>query len=249
VLDEAARACRVRVLAPERPGLGLSSPQPRRTLLDTARDVRALAAALRISSFAILGESGGGPYALACAHDLSDCVTGVAIACGLGPPTGRDQAAGIAPKQRVAYAVASKAPFLAAHALVPAAACARRWPRQFLRVTRWQLGKADRQALDGPLGALVAADYAEAFRQGAHGAAHDLALLFKPWPFDLGEIRPSVSFFHGARDRTVPVSTAHRLARIVPGSRLHIYDEHGHFSLLALNAEAILAEVIAEQAQ
>jgi len=249
VLDEAPRACRVRVLAPERPGLGLSSPQPRRTLLDTARDVRALAAALRINRFAVLGESGGAPHALACAHELGDRVHGVAIACGLGPFTGREQATGIAPKQRVGYAIASKAPFFAAYALVPAAACARRWPRQFLRVTRWQLAEADRQALDGPLGGLVAADYAEAFRQGAHGAAHDLALLFNPWTFDPGEIRLSVSFFHGAQDRTVPVSTAHRLAHIVPGSRLHIYDEDGHFSLLPRNAEAILEEVTAEQTQ
>lgn len=165
------------------------------------------------------------------------------VACGLGQFTGRARVAGVAPKQQAAYAIASKAPFPAAYALVPAAACARRWPRRFLRVTRWQLAEADRQVLDGPLGDLVSADYAEAFRQGTRGVAHDLALLFRPWPFDLSEIRLSVSFFHGARDRTVPVSTAHTLARTVPGSRLRIYDEDGHFSLVPRNAESILETV------
>src|SRR5581483_9655535 len=58
VLDEAARAAGVRVLAPDRPGLGLSSPRPGRTLLDLADDVRELADALAIDRFAVVGESG-----------------------------------------------------------------------------------------------------------------------------------------------------------------------------------------------
>ena len=244
VLDEAARACGVRVLSPERPGLGLSSPQPARTLLDTAQDVRALGEALAVRRFSVLGESGGGPYALACAHELPECVDGVAVVCGLGPPSSPSATAGIAPKERIGYAVAARAPVLAARALVPAAAGARRWPRRFLRVTRWQLDDADREALDGPLGDLVAADFAEAFRQGSRGVADDLALLFGPWPFDPGTIRVRVSFYHGTRDRTVAVAAARELARIVPHGRFRIYEQHGHFSLLARNAPEILGEIM-----
>ncbi len=203
VLDETARARGVRVLAPERPGLGVSSPQSDRTLLDTARDVRALAEALQIGPFAVLGESGGGPYALACAHELADCLDSVAVVCGLGPIGCPGATDGIALKERIGYAVATRAPLLACHTLVPVAAWARRRPRQFLRVTRWQLGEADREVLNGPLGDLVAADFAEAFRQGSRGVAQDLALLF-------------------------------------PSSRLRVYEQHGHFSLLARSALDIL---------
>ena len=71
-------------------------------------------------------------------------------------------------------------------------------------------------------------------------------MLFGPWPFDPSGIRVSVSFFHGAQDRTVPVAIAHTLARTVPGSRLHIYNKDGHFSLLTSNAQEILEEVTVE---
>ena len=245
VLDETARARGVRVLAPERPGLGLSSAHPGRTLLDTAQDVRALAEALGIDRFAVLGESGGGPYALACAHELADCADCAAVVGGLGPVSGRGATDGIAFKERVGYAIAARAPLLAGHALVPFAAWARRRPRGFLRVTRWQLGEADRQVLDGPLGDLVAADFAEAFRRGGRGVAQDLALLFRPWPFDPSGIRVPVVFFHGVQDRTVACAVARELARTVPGSRLRIYDEHGHFSLLARSGGEILEEIAA----
>jgi pimeloyl-ACP methyl ester carboxylesterase len=244
VLDETARARGVRVLAPERPGLGHSSPHPGRTLLDHAHDVRCLADQFGIDRFTILGESGGGPYALACAVELADRVDRVAVVCGLGPVAGPGATAGLALKERFAYAVAARAPLLAGRALVPIAAWARRRPRQFLHVAEWQLGSADRLALRGPVGDVVAADFAEAFRQGGRGVAQDLALLFGPWPFDVGAIRIPVVFFHGQEDRTVSVDVTHELAKHVPGARVHIRPRHGHFSLLAREAHTVLTELV-----
>lgn len=245
LLDRPAREVGVRVLAPERPGLGLSSPDPGRTLLDTAGDVCALADAFGAGRFAVLGESGGGPYALACAHQLNDRIEGVAVVCGLGPVGGAGATAGVALKERLGYAIAARAPSFACRALTPVAVCARRRPRRFLQVTRWQLGAADRQALDGPLGELVAADFAEAFRQGSRGVAQDLALLFRPWPFDPAAIRAPVLFVHGDQDRTVALAVARELARTVPDSRLRVRAGHGHFSLLAREGRAVLEELLA----
>jgi pimeloyl-ACP methyl ester carboxylesterase len=242
-LDESARTGGVRVLAPERPGLGLSSPQPGRTLLDHAQDVRSLAEALGVGRFAVLGESGGGPYALACAHELPDRVECVAVVGGLGPVGSRGATTGIAIKERVGYAIAARAPLLAGQALVPVAAWARRRPRQFLHVTRWQLGEADRQVLRGPLGDLVAADFAEAFRQGGRGVGEDLALLFRPWPFEPKAIRVPLVVFHGDQDRTVAVAVARELADSVPGARLRVFSGEGHFSLLAREAHEVLAQL------
>jgi pimeloyl-ACP methyl ester carboxylesterase len=243
LLDGSARAGGVRVLAPERPGLGLSSPQPGRTLLDHAQDVRALAEALGLERFCVLGESGGGPYALACAHELADRVECAAVVCGLGPVGLPGATAGIAIKERVGYAIAARAPLLAGRALVPFAAWARRRPRQFLHVTRWQLGEADRQVLRGPLGDLVAADFAEAFRQGGRGVAEELALLFRPWPFEPKAIRVPFVFFHGAQDRTVAVAVARYFTKSVPGARLRICERDGHFSLLVHQVDQVFAEL------
>jgi pimeloyl-ACP methyl ester carboxylesterase len=240
VIDEPARVAGVRVLAPERPGLGLSSPQPGRTLVDHAAGVRALVEALGISRFAVLGESGGGPYALACAHALPEQVECAAVVSGLGPVGCAGWTDGIAAKERVGYALARRAPLLAGRALVPIAAWARLRPRAFLHVTRWQLGGADREALRGPLGDLVAADFAEAFRQGGRGVGQDLALLFRPWSFELAAIRVPVIFFHGTADRTVSLAATRGLAASLTGARLHVFEGHGHFSLLAGKADEIL---------
>jgi pimeloyl-ACP methyl ester carboxylesterase len=240
VLDDAARAAVVRVLAPERSGLGLSSPQAGRTLLDHAQDVRALAAALGIERFAVLGESGGGPYALACAHALPEQVQCAAVVCGLGPASSAGWTDGIALKERIGYAIAARAPLLAGRLLVPIAAWARRRPHGFLHVTRWQLGEADREALRGTLGDLLAADFAEAFRQNGGGVGEDLALLFQPWPFDPAAIRAPVVFFHGTEDRTVSLAAARGLADTVPTARLHVFERHGHFSLLAQKGDEVL---------
>jgi pimeloyl-ACP methyl ester carboxylesterase len=235
------------VLAPERPGLGLSSAQPGRTLLDHAQDVRFLAEALGLGRFSVIGESGGGPYALACAHELPDQVDCVAVVCGLGPVHCSGATTGIAVKERIGYAIAARAPLLAGRALVPIAGWARRRPRQFLYVTRWQLRQADRAVLRGPLGDLVAADFAEAFRQGGRGVGQELALLFRPWPFELSAIRVPVAFFHGAEDRTVAVAVARELATSIPGARLRISEREGHFSLLEREAQAVLAELASQR--
>jgi pimeloyl-ACP methyl ester carboxylesterase len=240
VIDEAARAAGVRVLAPERPGLGRSSPQPGRTLLDHAADVRAVVEGLGISRFAVLGESGGGPYALACAHALPEQVECAAVVCGLGRVGCAGWTGGIATKERIGYALARRAPLCAGWALVPIAAWARLRPRAFLHVTRWQLGGADREALRGPLGDLVAADFAEAFRQGGRGVGQDLALLFRPWPFEPAAIRVPVVFLHGTADRTVSLAATQGLAASLPGAQLRVFEGHGHFSLLAGKAEEVL---------
>jgi pimeloyl-ACP methyl ester carboxylesterase len=51
-----------RIIAIDRSGFGLSDFQPGRMLLDWPHDVVALADALKIDRFAVVGISGGGPF-------------------------------------------------------------------------------------------------------------------------------------------------------------------------------------------
>jgi len=64
---EAAERAAVRMICIDRPGMGLSTFQPGRRMLDWPADVAALADALGIGRFAVGGVSGGGPYAAVCA--------------------------------------------------------------------------------------------------------------------------------------------------------------------------------------
>src|SRR5919109_4568041 len=83
--DQPAKAKGIRLIALDRPGMGLSDHQPRRRLVDWPDDVIQVAAALGLDRFAVLGISGGGPYAAACAWKLSDRLTGAGIVSGLAP--------------------------------------------------------------------------------------------------------------------------------------------------------------------
>lgn len=87
LFDSPAITPRARMICVDRPGYGLSSPQPNRTILDHVKDIEYLAEHLGLDSYGCLGISGGGPYALACAKALpADKLKAVSIICGLGPP-------------------------------------------------------------------------------------------------------------------------------------------------------------------
>lgn len=76
-----------RIIAVDRPGIGWSSPHPNRTILDYARDIQHLAEYLKLDEYAVLGISGGGPYALACAASLpTEKLKAVSVVCGMGSP-------------------------------------------------------------------------------------------------------------------------------------------------------------------
>ena len=88
--DEAALEHRIRLIAVDRPGIGLSDPQPGRSLLDWPSDVAELADHLGFARFSIVAWSGGGPYGLACGHALAsrvDAVAAVSPAAPLAKPT------------------------------------------------------------------------------------------------------------------------------------------------------------------
>ncbi|RDW83506.1 hypothetical protein BP5796_04997 [Coleophoma crateriformis] len=87
MFDELSIQLGIRIIAADRPGIGWSSPHPGRTLLDYPKDLEHLAKHLELDAYSVLGVSGGGPYALACAMSLPrEKLKSVSIVCGLGPP-------------------------------------------------------------------------------------------------------------------------------------------------------------------
>jgi pimeloyl-ACP methyl ester carboxylesterase len=80
----------IRLVSYDRPGYGGSDPSPGRTVADAAADVEAIADDLKLDKFGVLGRSGGGPHALACAALLGDRVLRVACLVGLAPSDAED---------------------------------------------------------------------------------------------------------------------------------------------------------------
>ena len=83
--DKAARERGLRIVAPERPGYGLSDYRRKDGLARAADDMSAFADALGLRRFAVIGVSGGGPYAVAAAAAMADRIALLALISPVGP--------------------------------------------------------------------------------------------------------------------------------------------------------------------
>ena len=130
--DEAARARGVRLIALDRPGMGLSDYQPRRTLVDWPDDVIQVAAALGLDRFAVLGISGGGPFAAACAWKLSEQLTGAGIVSCLAPVDVPGVIAGMGRRNQLSFQLVGRLAVLRRALFAAMAVSVRRRPARVL---------------------------------------------------------------------------------------------------------------------
>ncbi|MFQ5852166.1 MAG: alpha/beta fold hydrolase [Candidatus Binatia bacterium] len=240
----AARRLGWRMFAPDRPGFGESTFRPGRTLGAWAADVAHLADRLGLERFAVVGVSGGGPYALACAARIPERLSRVALVCALGPTARKDLTDGMVTLNRVALAVGSRMPLLAGLAIDLAARLIRRHPEPSLAYMLASAPPADRMVLADPgYRELFAESMAEALRQGGRGAAWELSLLARPWDFRLEEVRAPVRIWQGLADNIVPPAIARHLAAVLPHSEPHYLPDEGHISLIVRHVDAVLADL------
>jgi len=239
----AARELGLRLVAPDRPGIGRTDPRRLRRLADWVEDAVLVLDAVGPGPVAAVGVSAGGPFAAACAARLPGRVRSLTLVCPLGAPGWPTR--GMAPGQRLALQLARQAPGLGGWFLGRLAALARRSPRLFLRLATSELPGIDRGALARP-GQREAflAGYIEAFRCGSRGVAQDLRVLTRPWGFELGSVTVPASIHHGDADTTVPAQHARLLAEAIPGAQLQLHPGHGHFSILGA-ARQMLAPLAA----
>ncbi len=222
----------IRIIAPDRPGYGLSDFQPGRRIGQWPDDVAALADALDLDRFAVVGVSGGAPYAAACAWRLADRVRVAGIVSGVGPLDDPSLIADLSAGHRLSFALMRRAPWLTRGALALVALAVRRCPMRALDLVA-QLGPvADRQILARPeIRVALARDLVEALRAGGRGAAHELGLFGRPWGFRPDDIRVLVQLWHGEADAQVPVAVGRHLARRIPNCKAHFLAGAGHLWL------------------
>ena len=237
----AARKLGLRLVAPDRPGIGGTDPRRLGRLADWVEDAALVLDALDGGPAEVLGVSAGGSFAAACAARLPGRVRTLTLVSALGLPgwpTG-----GMAFGQRLALHPARHAPAFGGWFLGRLAALARRSPELFLRVATSEMPDADRHAIEQPgIREAFLTGYVEAFRHGSGGVAQDLRLLTRPWGFELGSITVPVSIHHGEADTTVPPQHARLFAQAIPAAQLRLHPRHGHFSILSA-AQEILASL------
>lgn len=231
-IHEGLAAAGIRLIAIDRPGIGLSG-FTRYTLSSWPDMVVAFADAVGIETFSVSGVSSGGKYVAACAWKIPDRLHGAVIISGTCPLDRPGAREALGKRLRLAYALADKAPWLFQAVL---------W--KFARNTRKSQGRMRSVFSDLPDAdaALLAdphvADHlrtaiVEAFRSGTRGVSLDWALEARPWGFALEDIRMPVDIWHGEADTLVPVEHGRILEQAIPGSRAEFCSGEGHLSMVA----------------
>lgn len=225
----------IRLVVFDRPGYGGSDRRAGRTVADVADDVRTIADTLELDRFAVLGRSGGGPHALACATLLRDRVTRAAVLVGLAPceADGLDWFAGMARSNVIEFTMARYGSGVVAERLVPAAARIRADPGGMLSALHDELTESDRRVVsDAGIRRMLASNFAEGLRTSAEGWIDDVLALVAPWGFEPADVGVPTLVWHGAEDRFSPVGHAAWLGARIPGSTVIVERGHSHFGAL-----------------
>lgn len=221
----------VYLVTADRPGYGISSPQPNRTLRDWAKDVEALANHLGLAKYWVAGISGGAPHALACGHYSPERVAGVFMMSSPAPASIVKSKAEMSFGNRFGLWISKFAPWLVRAALRSYAAAFKKNPDGFMQKVTAQLSAPDQALMQrGDLRESMIADMREAYRQGSDAQFVDgqLAMASSSWGFSLGSVAAPVFAWHGALDTLVPLSTAESLAAAMPAMNLIVVPDFGH---------------------
>lgn len=222
-----AAECGVRLISPDRPGVGGSDPQPGRTVLDWARDVGELMDNLSIPRFAVMGWSLGGQYAAAVGYALAMRVTRVAIIAGVLPPTEPGTFDELPFIDRAGISLSRRAPLLA-RSYFWATGLAAAWvPDLYGRLAAHELGAADAAVLRNEGYKVFSGMTREAMRQ-PRGVVEEYNAMARPWGFAPEDLQVPVDVWAGADDELINPTWQSRLAERIPGATLHV-KPGGHF--------------------
>lgn len=221
----------MRLIIPERPGIGHSDPLPGRRVQDWPKDVAALADRLGLSRFVVLGYSGAGtPYALATAQALPNRVCGLFLV-GAAPPIEQFKDLKMFSDQsRMPMLVARYSPNLLPPLLRVGVRSIKKNVYRYIEQAMLHVPESDRRVFDDPVmrenyarGLLASVKYGEQY------LVSEALLVTHGWSADNLAFSMPVEFFHGDADSHVALDGARILVERIPGARLHVIQGAGHF--------------------
>ena len=249
--DEIACRRQLRVIAPDRPGFGLSTFQAHRRITDWPADVKALATHLCLSRFAVLGGSGGGPYALACAVKLPhEMLSAVGVLAGAPP-----WEAGTQHVPRSSRAAASAARYWPAglagmmNALVGLLRVGLTTRPATKRIDDWlskaEPGEAGTPSMEEKRERLLRTLF-EGFAQGSEAFVQEAQLLTQDWGFRFEDVAyDRVQLWHGTLDKNAPVQMIRYMVERLPYTEFREYEGESHWTLHR-HIEEILSDLVPE---
>ncbi len=239
VRDVVSRGCRF--VTYSRPGYAGSSRHRGRSVADCTVDVAGIANALGLARLHVVGWSGGGPHALACAARLPH-VHSAATMAGVAPwgAEGLDWLDGMADENRREFDAAREGSETLRRFLEPVAAeLGAATGESVVDVLGGLVTDVDRRALTGDLADYLAALGRQGVATGIWGWLDDDLAFARDWGFSLDEIGVPVTVWQGRQDAMVPLGHGEWLAQHVPGARAMLLEDEGHVSLVRRFGEIV----------
>ncbi|KAI0882376.1 alpha/beta-hydrolase [Annulohypoxylon maeteangense] len=245
--DDLAQQRGIRLISVDRPGMASSTYQPNRRLLDWPVDLLALADHLKVDRFAVFGVSGGGPYAIACWHQIprSRCV-GLGIMSGLYPTN--LGASGMLLLSRAIFWTAQWSPWLVGQLLElgigPTARSTEDLEKR-LGDSMKSRSRADREAWDNSPPSFrqgLVRGLRGAFEQGPDGVGWEGRIYGSDWGFGLDEVKVEpgrVVLWHGDEDVNCPIAMTEKAAKLLHNAELRISMGQAHMMFATKADEAL----------
>lgn len=245
LMDESGRRLGLKIISPDRPGIGLSDFQPGRRLADWPVMMAELAAHLGADRFHVMGWSGGAPYVMALAHEMPQRLLSATIVCG-APPLRFLGPQHLFWMYRLMIRLRHAFPPLLGLLLRTGGILARgRAEDAPLRWLLGMLGPADRQVLRRPeIFEAVRGGMLEALRRGPRAVIADADIYLSEWGFEVGAVGFPIHFWHGRQDRNIHWRYSEMLAGMMPHATLTLLEEEGHYSLPVTHLDAILEQAL-----
>jgi pimeloyl-ACP methyl ester carboxylesterase len=239
VPDEArliAAAEGIRIIGIDRPGVGLSTSYLYDAVVDLVPDVVIVLDRLGIQGLSTIGLSGGGPYALAMAHELGDRVHSVGILGGVVPSCGDDGIGGglvgLATRFASVLPVVRKPLGTSLRTVVR---LLKPFGRQALGLYARVSPEGDRAVLERPeVGAMFLDDLNTGGGRNMQAAVDDAILFTREWGFSVRDVQQRVTWWHGDADHIVPFAHAQHIVPMFPNAELRV--RHGESHLGGLGA-------------
>ena len=241
-LEDMLHTLNLKLIATDRPGMGLSTFNPKGNYLSFADDVYQLAVQLGISRCAVLCWSGGGPYALAVACQYPSLVRGVAMIAGFSRRLNEVSMKGMNANVQQYFRATRNMPLLVRTSLSVLS-------KQKINTTVSQkftgLPYVDYQYMEKleDLRALADLTLKEACRKSTRGVVYEGALYFKELGFPLQGIPQPVHYWWGTKDENVPEPHAREVERYIPNAVMHYREGEGHLSIWLHSMKEVLQQI------
>lgn len=245
-MDSTAKKLNIRIISPDRPGVGISTFQENRQFLDWGNDITELADFLGLNKYSIFGLSGGAPHVLACIISDSSRIENASIVSGATPYDYKGTLKGMwFPVKLIHWFASWKKDKQLRKFIQNDFDGLVNKPEKRIKQFQNYLPTPDKKLMtEHPeYGWEFIEGSKESYRQGIDAVVQEWKLYVSDWQMELSTIHSPVSLWYGSSDKMAPTYRGHYYKKELPNSKLKVIDNEGHFSLIRNHLEEILTEL------